>query len=335
VSQTVITPFPLPTGWTAIKPGLPTNWACTTRTARVITESHAEVNERLTNTLGPLTITYRSGSIVAFLPLQKVSDNFQQMIEFAAAVDLKPLLPKDADDSILFGYGAQRDLILNLYASENTTVQEVAFGGGDTVPIAMLKPLSRGSILINTTDPFAPPVIDYGTFSHPTDLDVAVQALKKTRAWMASEAMQEVGAVEVYPGADVQGDTAIEASIRTFASSTWAHPVATLSMMKKEYGGVVNPQLQVYGVRGLRVIDASIMPLIPATHTSSVVYAVAEKVSRQSFFQILRCGLLTCIFFSGGGSDQGVAERNQFRPRELADSGQAKAQRRNMRTARR
>ena len=201
------------------------------------------------------------------------------MIKTAAAVALGPLLPAGASPSVLAGYKAQRDIILDLYASSKETVQEVAYGGGNTVPVAMLKPLSRGSVLINSTDPLVAPVFDYQTFKHPIDMDIAVQALKKTRQFMDSKPMQEVGAVESFPGSSVQGDTAIAASIRTFASSTWAHPVGTLSMMKREYGGVVDPQLKVYGVNGLRVVDASIMPLIPATHTSSTVYAVAEKVS--------------------------------------------------------
>lgn len=216
---------------------------------------------------------------MTFLPLQKIANNYKMMIKTAAAVALGPLLPAGAGPSVLAGYKAQRDIILELYASSKETVQEVAFGGGNTVPVAMLKPLSRGSILINSTDPLVAPVFDYQTFKHPIDMDIAVQALKKTRQFMGSKPMQEVGAVESFPGTSVQGDKAIAASIRTFASSTWAHPVGTLSMMKREYGGVVDPQLKVYGVKGLRVVDASIMPLIPATHTSSTVYAVAEKVS--------------------------------------------------------
>lgn len=236
-----------------------------------------------TSTPGPLTIPYFSGSIVTFLPLQNVTNNYEQIIKDAAAVDLSPILPSGADPTILAGYRTQRDLILTQYASPQETVQEVAFGGGNTVPIAMLKPLSRGSILINSTDPLAPPVFDYGTFMHPADLAIAVQAVKKTRDFMASEPMQEVGAVETFPGTkNVTTDEQIAASIRTFASSTWAHPVGTLAMMKREYGGVVDARLCVYGVEGLRVVDASIMPMIPATHTSSTVYAVAEKV-RPSF----------------------------------------------------
>ncbi len=232
------------------------------------------------NRTGPMTIPYNSGSIVSFLPLQNVTDDYQQVIDTAAAVDLSSLLPSDIDPTILAGYKAQSALTLELYASAHATVQEVAWAGGNTVPIAMLHPLSRGTVTINTTDPTAPPVFDYGTFSHPADLDIAVQALKKTREWMASGPMQEIGAVETFPGTNVTTDAQIAASIRTFATGTWAHPSCSCSMMKQELGGVVDPSLQVYGVKGLRIVDASVMPIIIGSHTSSTVYAVAEKVSR-------------------------------------------------------
>ncbi|KAK3725483.1 hypothetical protein LTR37_000453 [Vermiconidia calcicola] len=231
------------------------------------------------NRTGPMTIPYFSGSTVSFLPLQNVTDDYQQVIDSASTVNLKSLLPADIDAEILAGYKAQSDLILDLYASPHATVQEVAWAGGDTVSIAILKPLSRGVITINTTDPTAPPVFDYNTFSHTVDLDIAVQSLKKTREWMASAPMQEVGAVETFPGANITSDKDIADAIRGFATSTWAHPAGSCSMMKKEYGGVVDAELKVYGVEGLRIVDASMMPLIPGSHTSSTVYAVAEKAA--------------------------------------------------------
>lgn len=153
--------------------------------------------------------------------------------------------------------------------------------------MVVIKPLSRGSILINSTDPFAPPVVDYGTFRHRTDLDIAVASLKNTRQYFASEPFQELGINEVFPGPAVTGDEELAEAIRGFATSTWSHPVGTLSMMRREYGGVVDPLLRVYGVRNLRVVDASIIPMTPASHTSSTVYAIAEKVSPEKTRAVL------------------------------------------------
>ncbi|KAL8804198.1 MAG: hypothetical protein Q9200_005922, partial [Gallowayella weberi] len=72
-------------------------------------------------------------------------------------------------------------------------------------------------------------------------------------------------------------DRAIEAAVRNITTSTWSHPVGTCAMLPRKYGGVVDSGLKVYGVQGLSVVDASVMPMIVASHTSSTVYAVAEK----------------------------------------------------------
>jgi len=230
---------------------------------------------------GPMTIPSFGGSSVAFLPLQNMTTDHLSVIESASLTNLSSLLPQDIDSSIFAGYSAQIDQLLQLYASPHAAVEEVAWAGYASVCTVLIRPLSRGTITINTTDPRAPPLYDFGTFSHPSDLDIAVRAVKKVREWTASPAMQALGPVELLPGISTFGDTdeALASAVRGFATSSWQHPTSSCSMLKRELGGVVDPQLRVYGVRGLRVVDASIFPMAVAGHTSSTVYAVAEKVS--------------------------------------------------------
>ncbi|KAI7358459.1 GMC oxidoreductase [Hortaea werneckii] len=227
----------------------------------------------------PMTVPYYSGTLVAYLPLQNMTKEYDRILQSASNINTSSLLPVNTDPAILAGYHAQTQILLERYKSIHTTVQEVAFGGSGTVPVALLKPLSRGSIQINTTDPSKTPLVDFGTFSHPTDLEIAVEAIKKTRQFMSSAPMQETGASEIIPGANITSDEKIAAAIRNLARSTWQHPTSSCSMMRRELGGVVDPFLKVYGVEGLRIVDASIMPMIIGSHTSSTVYAVAEKAA--------------------------------------------------------
>ncbi|KAI6854668.1 GMC oxidoreductase [Hortaea werneckii] len=248
-----------------------------------LTTNETWTNEQLSlyyhNRTGPMTVPFFSGTLVAYLPLQNMTDEFDRILQSASKINTSSLLPINSDPAVLAGYHAQTQILLDRYRSAHTTVQEVAFGGSGSVPVALLKPLSRGSMHINTTDPSKTPLVDFGTFSHPTDLEIAVEAIKKTREFMSSVPMQETGATEIIRGANVTSDDEIAAAIRNFARSTWQHPTSSCSMMRRELGGVVDPSLKVYGVQGLRVVDASIMPLIIGSHTSSTVYAVAEKAA--------------------------------------------------------
>jgi choline dehydrogenase-like flavoprotein len=226
-----------------------------------------------------MTIPYFGGSAVAFLPLQNVTTDYQDIITSASVTNLTTLLRSNIDPTIKAGYQAQSNILLDLYKSPHAAVEEVAWEGGNTVCVAMIRPLSRGSILINTTDPTKPPVLNFGTFSHSTDLEVAVHAVEKVRDWMASSPMQDVGAYETFPGTNVSSDDEIADALRQAAVSSWQHPTSTCSMLKRELRGVVDSELRVYGVKSLRIVDASIFPMAVAGHTSSTVYAVAEKVS--------------------------------------------------------
>lgn len=234
-----------------------------------------------------------------------MTSDYGDVVSSASAIHATSLLPSPADHTIAAGYQAQLDILLDVYESPHAAVEEVAWAGGNTVCVAMIRPLSRGSIMINSTDPTASPVFDFGTFSHLTDLKVATRALQKVRDWMASTPMQNIGAYETYPGTNISSDGDIAEAIRQGAVSSWQHPTSTCSMLKKELGGVVDSKLRVYGVKGLRVVDASIFPMAVAGHTSSTVYAVAEKVgpSRK------RCqvGFWTNSTSAGSGYNQSSA----------------------------
>lgn len=232
-----------------------------------------------TNRTGPYTLVFESGTSVTYLSLPSTTSSYQSIISAARKVNLSSTLPTGADESILAGYQAQVDIILDLYASPNATVQETTLAGSTYIPVALLKPLSRGSISINSTDPFADPVFDFGTYMHPTDIAVGIASVRKNREVIGTPAMQELGTSEIAPGPQYTSDSDIAAQLQKSTLSSWQHPSGSLSMMPRSLGGVVDAELRVYGVKGLRVVDASIFPIIPATHTTPAVYAVAEKVS--------------------------------------------------------
>ncbi|KER00065.1 GMC oxidoreductase [Aureobasidium subglaciale EXF-2481] len=256
------------------------------------------------NRTGPMTIPYLGGSSVAFLPLQNITSDYHSVVTSAASINISSLLPTTAHSSIFSGYRAQSALLQSLYLSPHAAVTEIAWEGGNTLPVAIIRPFSRGSIYINTTNPLSPPIIDFNTFSHPTDLAIALASVKKVREWISSSPMRALGTLETFPGANITSDAEIETFIRDAATSSWQHPTSTTSMMKRELGGVVDPALQVYGTTGLRVVDAGVFPMAVAGHSSSSVYAVAEKVSGQWWFNLSRMWLL---MFSGvgGGYHQG------------------------------
>lgn len=138
-----------------------------------------------------------------------------------------------------------------------------------------LRPKSRGTITLQSGDALAPPLIQPNYCEDPRDLDKLVLAMKKAREVLAQPAFESHRAVEVEPGPGVVTDDELRTWIRGHAETLY-HPVGTCKMGLDDLA-VVDPQLRVRGVVGLRVVDASIMPTLVGGNTNAPTTMIAEK----------------------------------------------------------
>ncbi|KAI4607533.1 hypothetical protein J4E80_009646 [Alternaria sp. BMP 0032] len=139
-------------------------------------------------------------------------------------------------------------------------------------------PLSRGSVHINGSDPTNKPLIDPRYLGTPYDLEALIQAAKYTRKMAMTAPFKDVWVSEFDPGMSTETDAEWETYIRNNVF-TFYHPLGTCAMLPKEDGGVVDPQLRVYGVDNLRVVDASVIPMIISAHIQTAIYGIAERAA--------------------------------------------------------
>ncbi|KAK0702310.1 hypothetical protein B0H67DRAFT_558610 [Lasiosphaeris hirsuta] len=146
---------------------------------------------------------------------------------------------------------------------------------------AVLNPFSRGSVTISSASITDAPVIDMGWLTDPADAEVAVAAFKRLRqAWAAPAISSVKVGPEIRPGLAVQSDADILVWIRENAIQIW-HASATNAMgTNATAGAVVDWRAKVFGVSGLRVVDASILPFALPGHPQATIYALAEKIAQ-------------------------------------------------------
>jgi choline dehydrogenase-like flavoprotein len=149
-------------------------------------------------------------------------------------------------------------------------------GHGFSCHVCLLRPQSRGTVALASPDPAAPPRIDPQFYAHPDDLETMVQGFKITRRLMDAPALAQHRSADLYT-ADVQTDDDIRAALRR-RSDTVYHPVGTCRM-GVDSAAVVDPQLRVVGVAGLRIADASIMPTLVGGNTNAPSIMIGEKAA--------------------------------------------------------
>ncbi|KAH8679004.1 GMC oxidoreductase-domain-containing protein [Tricladium varicosporioides] len=220
------------------------------------------------NKTGPWT----AGAIntVAFPSLPSISKNSTKMMADAASQSASQHLLQNLDPTTLAGYEAQKAILVDLLNRTDVGAYEILTDNIGLLSVSAMHTFSRGSVHIKSENPFIQPEIDPRYCSNPLDCQILVEALLFNN--------QLLGPVPYYPFLpDATAESlmpAINSGIRTEF-----HGTGSTSMLPLEHGGVVDPHLRVYGTRNLRIVDAGIIPLVPAAHLQAPVYAIAEKAA--------------------------------------------------------
>lgn len=137
----------------------------------------------------------------------------------------------------------------------------------------LVQPASRGQVTLRSADPLAAPVIDPNYLQQPADLQAFVQVIETIRAIAQTPDFSDLNEVEILPGADAD----LETFIRSQSSTLW-HPAGT-AKMGRDAMAVVDPQLRVHGVEGLRVVDASVMPAVTSGNTVAPAFMIGWRAA--------------------------------------------------------
>ncbi|KDQ32843.1 hypothetical protein PLEOSDRAFT_1098824 [Pleurotus ostreatus PC15] len=177
-------------------------------------------------------------------------------------------------------------------AGPNTGHIEIIISNGDlfagptpenfmVIEVMLTKPLSRGSLTLKSSNPLDDPIIDPAYLAHEFDRFALREAVRSAQRFLASPAWEGyvLDRVGAFATIDIQDDDQLDQFLRENVSSG-LHFVGTASMSPKGASwGVTDPDLKVKGLNGLRIVDASVIPLIPAAHTQVPVYIFAERAA--------------------------------------------------------
>ncbi|MDZ8239451.1 MAG: GMC family oxidoreductase N-terminal domain-containing protein [Nostoc sp. ChiQUE01a] len=168
-------------------------------------------------------------------------------------------------------------------------------GPGFASTACITNPQSRGNLTLRSASPHDPVVIQMNYLQSKSDLQKLVAGIKIIRQIFQSNIFDDFRGEEAAPGIDVTNDEALEAYIRETCDAVW-HPVGTCKM-GTDADSVVDPELRVYGVEGLRVVDASIMPTITTGNTNAPTIMIGEKAADliKATYQVSKQAALTSV----------------------------------------
>jgi choline dehydrogenase len=154
---------------------------------------------------------------------------------------------------------------------------ELEHESGATIAVCMVQPESRGTVLARTADPTEYPAIRPNYLSAPHDTEVMLTGIGIARRILSQPAWIAHSGGEIRPGPEIAADAALAEYVQHTAGSVF-HPVGTCRMGGDD-ASVVDPRLNVRGVDGLRVVDASVMPVVTTGNTNAPTIMIGEKAA--------------------------------------------------------
>ncbi|KAF2006843.1 GMC oxidoreductase [Amniculicola lignicola CBS 123094] len=236
--------------------------------------------EYQTKKTGPYTAAH--GSSLSFLSLQQITKDYKTIVAAIKAQKSADFLPSVyANKALLKGFEAQKAITAKLLSGNDAAAGEFPMSPFGLAISALQRPLSRGSITLDPKNKYGNPVVQYNTFQNPVDKTIILAMIRWTRKHWAGKELAVFSPTELAPGIQAQSDDDLMKALIAGGSvaPSFAHPSGSCSMLPESSGGCVSDELLVYGVNSLSVVDASILPLIPATHIQATMYAVAEKAA--------------------------------------------------------
>jgi choline dehydrogenase-like flavoprotein len=167
--------------------------------------------------------------------------------------------------------------IVFMPAHRNASGFPIPLGHGYGIVVIAIRPRSRGTVKLAASDPYVAPNIDPNFLAVPEDIETLLAGTQLSRRILAASPFSSLQATELLPGAAVQDEGAWAEYIRN-SVVTVHHPCSTCRMGGDDLA-VVDPQLRVRGIAGLRVADASVFPHVVAGNSNAAVVMVAEKAS--------------------------------------------------------
>ena len=155
---------------------------------------------------------------------------------------------------------------------------KLAKKSGITAIMNILRSESTGSIHVASKAPQTPPAVRFNFMTAQLDREVTLEAMRITRRIMSAPAMRDIATDEIAPGVNIQADDELLDWVKRNAETTY-HPVGTCKMGSDPMA-VVDDQLRVHGMEGLRVADASIMPTLTSGNTNAPSIMIGEKAAR-------------------------------------------------------